>query len=184
MRQEIANSIQENFPKDAARVVHFDGKQLVCNRKKTEKLAVVVTGNSIEQIISCSFIQSGTGKTIAEEVFGSLQRWSLGDTICAKCYDTTSVNSGEKNGAAVILERLLGRKLLDFPCRHHVFELVLMTAYKTCFNQATRSPEDALFKQFRIKWDEFDKTKYTGFPKGKLIKSLFKKLLLIVCMSL
>lgn len=80
-----------------------------------------------------------------------------------------NVNSGEKNGAAVILERMLGRKLLDFPCRHHIFELVLMTAYKMCFDQAMSSPDDALFKSFRSEWEKLDKSDYAGFPKGNIL---------------
>lgn len=147
-------------------VVHFDSKQLLFNRKKTEKLAIVVTGDSIEQIINCSFLDSGTGKSVAEEVFKSLLNWNLDGIISAKCYDTTHVNSGERNGAAVLLERMIGRKMLDFPCRHHVFELVLMTAYKTCFVQATTSPDETLFKLFRNDWDRLDKEDYSGFPNG------------------
>ena len=148
-------------------VVHFDSKQLLFNRKKTEKLAVVVTGlDSVDQIISCEFIEHGTGKVVAEQVFKSLKRWNLDEVICGKCYDTTNVNSGEKNGAAVILERLLGRKLLDFPCRHHVYELILKTAYMTCFEQLTSSPDDALFKSFRNEWDTIDENDYAGFLIG------------------
>lgn len=166
-RQEIAKKIRNEFPKDKALVVHFDSKQLVFNRKKTEKLAVVVTGlDSVDQIINSAFLESGTGQAVAEVVFESLQRWGLDGIISGKCYDTTNVNTGERNGAAVILERMLGRKLLDFPCRHHIYELVLMTAYKSCFNQATTSPDDILFKSFRNEWDRLDQLDYSGFPEG------------------
>lgn len=167
MRQEISNRIKNKFPKDKALVVHFDSKQLLFNRRKSEKIAIVVTGlDATEQIINSTFLESGTGKAVAEAVFKSLKCWNLDGTISGKCYDTTSVNSGEKNGAAVILERMLGRKLLDFPCRHHIFELVLMTAYKTCLGQATISPDDTLFKSFRNEWERLDKSDFSGFPEG------------------
>ena len=42
------------------------------------------------------------------------------------------------------------------PCRHHVYELVLMTAYKTVFETSTTSPDDKLFKNFRDAWNGFD----------------------------
>lgn len=156
------------FDKEKALVVHFDSKQLVFNRKKKEKLAIVITGSDkMEQIISSTFLESGTGKAVADAVFNSLRCWGLHENISAKCYDTTNVNSGERNGAAVLLERMLGRKLLDFPCRHHIFELVLMTAYRTCFSQATQSPEDIIFKSFRDEWDRINKNDYSGFPEGK-----------------
>lgn len=148
-------------------MVHFDSKQLVFNRKKSEKLAVVVTGqDSVEQIINSTFLEAGTGQAVAEAVFKSLKSWGIADTISAKCYDTTNVNTGDKNGAAVILERMLGRKLLDLPCRHHVYELVLMTAFKTCFEQATTSPEETIFKSFKSEWDRLNKEDFIGFPEG------------------
>lgn len=143
-------------------------------RKKTEKLAVVVTGtDKVEQIISSSFLQSGTGSTVAETVFKSLQEWTLQHTIVAKCYDTTRVNSGVKNGAAVILEQLLGRMLFDFPCRHHIYELVLQAAYVACFDQATSSPENCTFKLFQDEWDRLDQNSFSKLPDG--INSLITK---------
>lgn len=141
------------FEKGNGAVVHFDGKQLVSNRRKREMMAVVVTGNNAtEQVLSCKFLRNGTGKAIAEHVFEELKQWGLDDFIRGKGYDTTNVNTGERNGAAIHLEKLLGRKLLDLPCRHHVYELVLMTAYKKIFQISTTSPDDKLFKSFRDSW--------------------------------
>lgn len=58
----------------------FESKQLMFNRKKTEKLAIVVKGLEsvyLFQIINTTFLESGTGKAVAEEVCESLQRWNL-----------------------------------------------------------------------------------------------------------
>ncbi|XP_062551588.1 uncharacterized protein LOC134216805 [Armigeres subalbatus] len=154
-----------------ALVVHFDSKKLKFNRKQTEKIAVVTGMDGFDQIINSVFLQCGTGKAVAEAVFETLQCWNLDGVIIGKCYDTTNVNSGEKNGAAVILERMLGRKLLDLPCRHHIYELVLGTAYKTCFGRVTTSPDDMLFKSFRDEWDRLDKSVYSGFPAGKIAET-------------
>lgn len=140
---------------------------MIFRRRKTEKLAIVVTGFDFgEQIVNSIFIQSGTGKAVAETVFASLQSWDLDKIVMGKCYDTTRVNSGEKNGASVILERLMKKKLLDLPCRHHIYELVLMAAYNTCFKQASSSPENTLFKLFRDEWDNIDTSNYSGLPEG------------------
>lgn len=156
-RKQIAAEIRKKFDKCNGAVVHFDGKQLVSNRRKREMLAVVVTGNnSTEQLLSCSFIQNGTGRSVADQVFKSLKQWGLEHFVRGKSYDTTNVNSGEKNGAGVLLEKHLGRKLLDLPCRHHVYELVLMTAYKTVFKTSTTSPDDQVFKNFRDAWNGFN----------------------------
>lgn len=145
-------------------VVHFDGKQLVTStRKKQEMLAVVVTGNdSTEQMLTCKFLQSGTGGAIAKHVYDSLKLWGLESFVKGMGYDTTNVNSGEKNGAGVLLEKYLGRKLLHLPCRHHMYELVLKTAYTVVFQTSTTSPDDKICNGFRVSWDTMDHTDFHG----------------------
>lgn len=156
-RKRIAVTIKTAFEKNDAVAVHFDSKLLLDKKRKREKLAVVVTGNGApEQILSCEFIDHGTGRAVAERVVHCLKEWGLDEKIRAKSYDTTRVNSGEHNGASVIIDQLLGRKLLELPCRHHVFELVLMAGYKTSFQAKTSSPDDTLFKTFRDEWDNLD----------------------------
>lgn len=152
-------------------MVHFDGKQLVSSsRRKQEMLAVVVTGPNTEQILNCAFLRNGTAQAVAEQVLESLKAWDLTEFVRGKGYDTTNVNSGEKNGAGVILERFLGRKLLDLPCRHHVLELILMTAYNAVFKEKTTSPDDNMFKTFRETWDQMDHKKFSGLDAGILTK--------------
>lgn len=72
-RETIAKTIRTTFESSNAVVVHFDSKQLFDQKRKREKLAVVVTGNGApEQILSCEFINHGTGRAVAEQVFSIL----------------------------------------------------------------------------------------------------------------
>ncbi|XP_055527476.1 uncharacterized protein LOC129720087 [Wyeomyia smithii] len=169
VRKEIATEIQKKFEKRNGVLVHFDGKQLVSsNRQKREMLAVVVTGNNLtEQILNCQFLENGTGRSVAELDFECLKSWDL-DTFVKGKHDTTNVNSGEMNGACVILEQLLGRKLLDLPCRHHVYELVLMTAYLVIFEANTTSPDDEVFKSFRDARDSINQGNISGLDNEQL----------------
>ena len=63
-------------------------------------------------------------------------------------FDTTSSNTGVREGAMVYLERILDKKLLWLACRHHIAELHIKHAYTKIMFQ-TNSPEDPLFKYFK-----------------------------------
>ncbi|XP_039443340.1 uncharacterized protein LOC120423555 [Culex pipiens pallens] len=184
-RSQILDSVKASYDRNKALTVHFDGKQLLQNRSKREKIAVVVTGNGIpEQILAAEFIEDGTGRTIAEFVYKCLQDWDLTGTIKVKSYDTAKVNSGIRNGAAAILDKLLGRKLLDFPCRHHIYELILSCAFRVCFPGKTTAPDEVLFKPFRDQWHYLDHTEYEPYEGDAItaddkqrLQSIFEELL-------
>ena len=76
----------------------------------------------------------------------------------ALVFDTTASNSGWKNGAAKILEELLGRKVFYNACRHHVYELVVGAVWKCLFGKTTTGPENTFFNQFKSRWPSIDKT--------------------------
>ena len=53
-----------------------------------------------------------------------------------------------EQGAAKILESLLGRKLFYNACRHHVYELVIGAVYKSLFGESS-APENPHFKSLK-----------------------------------
>ena len=67
------------------------------------------------------------------------------------CFDTTSVNTGLKNGACVMLEHKVGEELLWLACRHHILEIVLSKVFTLCFGPSS-SPDIPLFKRFKAAW--------------------------------
>jgi hypothetical protein len=45
--------------------------------------------------------------------------------ITALSFDTTASNTGVRNSAFFLLEKAIGRNLLNLACRHHVHELLV-----------------------------------------------------------
>ncbi|KAG0730224.1 hypothetical protein GWK47_003311 [Chionoecetes opilio] len=60
-----------------------------------------------------------------------------------------------------LLEQKLGRPLLNLACRHHVMELILASAFKATFGDATSGPDVQLFKRFQKKWPTLIKSNAT-----------------------
>jgi hypothetical protein len=55
-------------------------------------------------------------------------------------FDTTSSNTGEYNGACVLLEERLNKKLLYLACRHHRLELIVKSVFELAFGKSTGKP--------------------------------------------
>ena len=75
--------------------------------------------------------------------------------IAALVFDTTSLNSGYKNGIVVQLEKEFGRSLLQLACRHHIFELVGGASCTKVYGQTT-GPKEEVFKKLIDNWDKLD----------------------------
>ena len=79
--------------------------------------------------------------------------------IGALVFDTTSLNTGHKNGIVVRLEREFGRSLLQLECRHHILELVCGAACSLIYGQTT-GPKEEFFKKLKNNWNEFELDDY------------------------
>lgn len=142
---------------DSGLVVHWDGKILpeITGRDKVDRLPIVVKQEDTEQLIGVPKLTSGTGNAIASSVFELLNL--LLEKFQAACFDTTASNTGECNGAAVLLEKLLGRILLFLPCRHHILEIILKEIFiQNVFNSTTVGPNIPLIERFKKVWNSFE----------------------------
>jgi len=88
-----------------------------------------------------------------------LLMWQITNNVKALVFDTSSSNSGWKNGVAKLLEEQLGRKVFYHACRHHIYELVIRAVWKSIFGKETTGPENPMFNKFKRKWGNIDKTK-------------------------
>ncbi|GBM73181.1 hypothetical protein AVEN_30063-1 [Araneus ventricosus] len=84
----------------------------------------------------------------------------LEDKAQILCSDTTSSNTGHINGAITFLEQYADREMTYFPCRHHIYELVLRSVFEYELNEVTSSPDVAFFKKIREKWNNLEKENY------------------------
>ncbi|XP_048504680.1 uncharacterized protein LOC125499694 [Athalia rosae] len=163
IREEKVQQIKKLFKTEDlnASVLHWDGKiPKTSSGKNKERLPVVLSCRQIEKILAIPVLDDGTGQSQADAMFDVINDWGIPDFIKALCCDTTAANLGSNKGAAVSLERLLEKKLLYLPCRHHIFELILRDVFELKI-PTTSGPDVPLFKRFRENWVEIDTSQYS-----------------------
>jgi len=143
------------------------GKELV------DRLPVIVAGDGVNQLLGVPKLTSSTGEAQASAVACLIENWGLVDRIASMCFDTTSSNTGNRNGACVLLEEKLGKKLLHLACRHHIMELVLAAAFHDSFG-VTSGPDVAIFKRFQMNWTNINQTRYEPGAAHEEVASLLK----------
>lgn len=172
IRKERAEILKTAFGKSEllAPVIHWDGKLLpsLTGMENVDRLAVLVTSGDIEQLLGVPALPNSTGREQAEAVYDVLCEWNLKDKVIALCCDTTASNMGYLNGAATLLQQKLERDTLYFPCRHHIFEVVLRSVFDTKMPSSS-GPNVPLFKRFREFWPKIEQNKLkTGFQVSKI----------------
>lgn len=164
LREERALAIKSNHKELQLEfaVVHWDGKLLpeISEKEKVDRLPVIISGNGKEYLLGVPKLASGSGADIAAGVYEMLTEHQFQNKIEALCCDTTASNTGRINGACVLLEQKLNKDLLYLPCRHHIYELVLKSAFEACLGVSS-GPEGLLFKRFHKAWINIDISKFS-----------------------
>lgn len=140
--------------------IHWDRKTVenITGHKLIERIVVKALVDDKEQILGCP--PSGKkGIDVAETVLKLIEDWELQEYVVSLCFDTTYVNSGRSKGAAIRLETHLDKRIQFFPCRHHIYELVLRVVYEH-FMGATKSDTVKRFGDFKKTWENIDKKEY------------------------
>jgi hypothetical protein len=162
-REERHTEIQHKFRMNDCKelVLHWDGKLLpaLTGVEKVDRMAIIVTFQGKEQLLGVPEIPTSSGEQQAMAVYQVVEKWGITDKIQALCCDTTASNTGRINGACINLEKMFNRDLLYFPCRHHIFELVLRSCFDTLMG-TTSGPDMLLFKRFKETWTKLDKKIY------------------------
>jgi len=178
-RAEMAAGLKKDLSGDVPLVVHWDGKLMedLCGKGHVDRLPIIVTGFGLCQLLKVSKIVGGTGKNQATAVVEALEEWSVHERVVGMCFDTTSSNTGIHNGACVEIERMLGKDLLYFACRHHIMELLAGAAF-TASLAPSSAPEVLLFKRFQQNWSFIDQTNYqTGSEFDDIIDRVKQEIL-------
>lgn len=116
-RKEIAESVKNVFIPEVPLTIHWDGKIIEdisghCGHETVDRLPILVSGKSVDQLLAIPKLISGIGKSIASTVYETTLSWGLGDKIKCMSFDTTAVNSGLRNGACVLLEQNMDKQML------------------------------------------------------------------------
>lgn len=173
------------FPKVDFATVHWDGKLLpnLTGKEKTDRLPIIVSHLNGSQLLGVPELSSGTGKNTADAVYKTLEDWDIVDKVQAACYDTTATNTGPANGAAHLLQGHLDHDLLQLPCRHHIYELVLKSAFTSKFG-STSGPSPPIFQRFKGDWKNIDQSKYQSGLSDRTIEAALRNIsndLIVFC---
>ena len=176
-REKKAAEIQARFANKELRrlVVHWDGKHLpdITGRNFVERLPIIISSEIESKVLSIPPLENATGRAIANAVFDALQEYAITDVVVGLCCDTTASNTGEYNGAAVLLEQLIEKELLIFPCRHHIFEVILRAVFDSKLINVS-GPNVPLFVRFKKEWDTLDQSAFKSGLADPLICKLIE----------
>ena len=116
-RLEISQAIMRDMFHTPSKniALHWDGK-LIQDRlgNKHEALAILVSAapdHSEGKLLGVQKLANASSKQQARASFEMLQKWQLVEEVVALVFDTTSSNSGWRNGAARMLECFLEKKV-------------------------------------------------------------------------
>ncbi|GBM87479.1 hypothetical protein AVEN_197386-1 [Araneus ventricosus] len=87
-------------------------------------------------------------------VWNVLKDWELEDKAHILCSDSTSSNTGRINGAITFLELYADREMTYFPCRHHIYELVLRSVFEYELNESVENKKSKIHVQFSASYYE------------------------------
>ncbi|KAJ6642887.1 hypothetical protein Bhyg_07843 [Pseudolycoriella hygida] len=185
-RKIIARNITTDFISKFASeacVIHWDGKLLTnvngtigTVKTKVDRIAVAVTSNGNSKLLGIPKGDRGTGENMANIMHKEILKWKLTNVV-GLCADTTSSNTGWKSGASALLQgKYLNDQKIFFPCRHHIYELILSQVFILFFGKST-APNIAMFVNFRNQWNGIqNKLDYEGIP-FRLLQSPAARLL-------
>lgn len=153
--------------------VHWDGKMLpdLIGCEKVERIAILVSYNGTSKLLAAPKIPSSSGENIADVVLSTLLKWNISDRVAAMGFDTTASNTGDKSGACVHLQNNIDRKLLlHFACRHHIYELLLRTAFESKFGKSS-GPDVPIFERFVKNWKNLNQKSFKNGLEDPIVRS-------------
>ena len=176
-RKQRAKAIEVDFQLNVPEVftLHWDSKLLPAlnvRGTKEERLPIVISYENKEKLLAVPKLANSSGKEQVQAVFNTINEWNLEIKVQILCCDTTSSNTGRINGACLLLEQKLDRKLLLFACRHHVYELVLKSVFEAKIHQVSTNPDIPLFKIFKENWKNVNHNEIQSYKE--VIKTHFK----------
>lgn len=149
----FASDLKARFDPKKPLTLHFDGKLMMdlTGDEKVDRLPILVSGSGVDQLLCIPKLSAGTGEAMASAMLEAVESWGIKDQIKAISFDTTSSNTGRKNGACVLLEGKLNSHLLYLACRHHVHEVMLEEVFAGAMGPSS-GPDIGLFKRFKSFW--------------------------------
>jgi len=70
--------------------------------KKVDRLSIIVSGNGVDQLLCVPKLPARTSQAMAEAMFEVVADLGLENCIHSLSFDTTSSNTGRKNGTCIL----------------------------------------------------------------------------------
>lgn len=173
-REKLYMEIKNMFGEVENFVVHWDSKAcLNAKGEKDEKLSIAVSYDGKTKILDSPIIPDKRGKTQADAVLHALEEWGIKDNVVGMCYDTTRSNTGLNIGACINIQNQMLKNVLHLPCRHHIMELIIGSAFQTCksLEENTVSEDISIFKDFKGMWKTIDRNHFeSALSDGPLME--------------
>jgi hypothetical protein len=176
-RANAAHVIKSEFDASVPLTVHWDGKLMedLTTNEHVDRLPVLVSGVGVEKLLGVPKLSSSTGVAQADAVVGCLEDWNITEQVVALSFDTTASNTGHRSGACSRIEQKLDKDLLHLPCRHHIMELVIGTAFDKMMG-CSSGPEIQIFKRFGKQWkhinqDQFEPASTDTSVESEIVES-------------
>ena len=157
--------------------LHWDGKIIKSLNhvgKDIERVAVILTGtNGKEVLLSIVGIDGeSTAENETNHIIQVLRKYDIrSENIVALVFDTTSLNTGCRQGIVVRLEEEFERSLLQLPCRHHILELVGGASCSFVYGP-TSGPKEEVFKKLTDNFKNLDLKNYSSIELSRQQKAL------------
>ena len=157
----MASKLKASFDPLTLLTLHFDGKLMMdlTGDAKMDRLSVIVSGNGVDQLLCIPKLSASTGEAMANAMFEAVESWGIKKHIKAISFDTTTSNTGRKNGACMLFGSKLDSDLLYLACRHHIHEIMLAEVFDRAMVLSSCS-EIQLFKRFQSFWLNINTTDY------------------------
>src|SRR5678815_928754 len=167
----MAENLLKDFKTNCPLQIHWDGKLMedITGHENIERLPVLISGLGVDKLLGVPKLTRGTGKNIADAIYQLVLQWDISKQVECMSFDTTPANTGNKNGACMLLEQRMGKHMLWLACRHHILELTLEAAVSVSLT-ASSGPDITLFKRFKSAWVKIDTTKYQTAAENPVIK--------------
>lgn len=117
-------------------------------------------------------LKSGTAEIVSDAIVSTVLSWGITENIKCLSFDTTSVNTGRKNGVCVLLEKKLEKDMLWLPCCHHILEIMLEGVVSQSLSKSS-GPEIQIFKKFQKSWKDINKSQFETAVTNRSITGNF-----------
>jgi hypothetical protein len=96
--------------------------QNITGHETVDRLPILISGTGVDQLFTVPKLVSGTGESAASAVYETALSRGICDQIKCMSFDTTSANTGPRNGACILLQQKIEKDMLwlaSSPYGHH-----------------------------------------------------------------